>query len=587
MKKKILLSLFSSFFTILILEIFFTATNSFGDINATYRRRDLVWQENFVKLNSAGYRDKEYSKDRNEDTFRIYSLGDSYTFGWLVDYPQDSYPKILEKKLNKKLSKKVEVINAGTPGLSITEEVTRFKTEGIQYHPDMVLLALNDDEALVSRTYFKRKDHFIPEFIRELRVYNLFFGLIFTNISEKQNHNFLSNLYIDKNSKDWREFEKNVLLLKKEADRYGIGFGIIVYPHIHPSQPNNNYDLHEYNKKFEQFGNKNNIIIIDPLERFINYSSKEKLVVNPADPHPTGEMNKLVAEEFVRVFNYENFIKNYQRLIPKISDININKDTSSIGKYNFIRSIKADSESKNNFPWIYFEEKNNDSYIQEIPLTDLKFRNVNYAIDKMQIFKNELNTVGADILYYLKPQKKGEILLPDELYGYPVIGINNIYAIYVVKGNNFGDYIQPQNIIHKNNKYLISFKAGENYSLYKLNIKVGVRKIDIDKYGKIKNTRKTVLITKKIDKSSKNIEILCPQNIFAISDFFDGEKRFPYVFVDNNFKIAETAKIDGNKILLTFKEAIKKGQEIILYGVSDYKLSENEQLIIEAEEKNN
>jgi len=54
-----------------------------------------------LKINSVGFRDKEYNLKKDENVFRILTLGDSNTFGWNSNL-QDIYAKVLEKKLNEK-----------------------------------------------------------------------------------------------------------------------------------------------------------------------------------------------------------------------------------------------------------------------------------------------------------------------------------------------------------------------------------------------------------------------------------------------------------------------------------------------------
>ncbi len=88
---------------------------------------------------------KEYDIEKQEDTFRIIALGDSFTFGAYV-YTQDNYPSKLEKLLNSKMScrniKKFEVINLGVSGYDIQYSVERFIQRGIKYNPDLVLWLL-------------------------------------------------------------------------------------------------------------------------------------------------------------------------------------------------------------------------------------------------------------------------------------------------------------------------------------------------------------------------------------------------------------------------------------------------------------
>ena len=96
MQRKVLLSLISIFLTLVVLEFVLRLLNIPNELNKNYKRKDLAWTEKNVVLNSAGYRDKEYPIERAEDTFRIYAVGDSYTYGWLVDNQQDAFTEIIE-----------------------------------------------------------------------------------------------------------------------------------------------------------------------------------------------------------------------------------------------------------------------------------------------------------------------------------------------------------------------------------------------------------------------------------------------------------------------------------------------------------
>lgn len=85
----------------------------------------------------------EYSIEKPEDTFRIITLGDSFTFGKFVD-TKDNWPELLEDMLNTKIFCKninnFEVINLGMSGYDIKYSVERFRKRGQKYNPDLVLL---------------------------------------------------------------------------------------------------------------------------------------------------------------------------------------------------------------------------------------------------------------------------------------------------------------------------------------------------------------------------------------------------------------------------------------------------------------
>ena len=84
----------------------------------------------------------EYSVEKPAGTYRIIALGDSFTFGALVD-TKDNYPEQLEDLLNNELRCKnighFEVINLGVYGYDLWYSAERFLKRGEKYNPDLVL----------------------------------------------------------------------------------------------------------------------------------------------------------------------------------------------------------------------------------------------------------------------------------------------------------------------------------------------------------------------------------------------------------------------------------------------------------------
>lgn len=103
-----------------------------------------------VVKNSHGFRDREYTMAKPQNTYRILVLGDSFTWGVGLD-AEETLPKLLESRLSEETSSgEVEVINAAIPGYNTVEEFLLLKEEGVKYDPDMVLVVfnLNDIEYL-------------------------------------------------------------------------------------------------------------------------------------------------------------------------------------------------------------------------------------------------------------------------------------------------------------------------------------------------------------------------------------------------------------------------------------------------------
>ena len=91
------------------------------------------------RINSYGWRDKEWSVRKPQDTYRIAVLGDSYVAAFQVESDR-TFLALTENKLNEDYNLKVELMNFGLPGATQTEELLILKNQIEQFSPDMVLV---------------------------------------------------------------------------------------------------------------------------------------------------------------------------------------------------------------------------------------------------------------------------------------------------------------------------------------------------------------------------------------------------------------------------------------------------------------
>ncbi len=96
----------------------------------------------YLRFNSKGLRDQEYTYDKGENAFRILILGDSFVEGYSVG-ADELLTEVLEGNLNKApLGLQFEVLNGGTSGYSTDQEFLFFREEGVKYKPDLVILMM-------------------------------------------------------------------------------------------------------------------------------------------------------------------------------------------------------------------------------------------------------------------------------------------------------------------------------------------------------------------------------------------------------------------------------------------------------------
>lgn len=96
-----------------------------------------------VRINERGLRDRDYSYEKPAGVFRILVLGDSFTWGYGVEQTD-----IFTEKLEAQFGGRVEVINAGVSGYGTDQELIFLAREGLRYRPDLILVALSQNDFL-------------------------------------------------------------------------------------------------------------------------------------------------------------------------------------------------------------------------------------------------------------------------------------------------------------------------------------------------------------------------------------------------------------------------------------------------------
>jgi hypothetical protein len=125
----------------------------------------------YIRINSAGFRDREHAKEKAPGAFRIVILGDSYSEALQVPIEQ-TYWALLEQDLQRcqpLAGRPIEVLNLGVSGYGTAQELLMLRHRGWDYSPDLVLLAFltgndfrNNSRALQNdstRPYFIKMDN--------------------------------------------------------------------------------------------------------------------------------------------------------------------------------------------------------------------------------------------------------------------------------------------------------------------------------------------------------------------------------------------------------------------------------------------
>lgn len=251
-------------------------------------------------INSDSLNEKfDYSIDKPNGVFRIIALGDSFTYGVLVD-TKDNWTEFLEDKLNKitcKNIKKFEIINLGVSAYDIQYAVERFRLRGKKYNPDLVLWLLKNDDFLeVTGEEAPLKDKYLDSLKKEG---NYSDEKLATRGGQMISNNLLSQAW----DLAYNDIEK----------RYG-------HDQLVNLQKSYLEEIHKYFSKrlliftIKEFLDKpyedliNNVVSKYPGDIFLNDSFSKydgsddsKYTFLPYNYHPNQEGHKVIAED---LFNY-------------------------------------------------------------------------------------------------------------------------------------------------------------------------------------------------------------------------------------------------------------------------------------------
>ncbi len=223
----------------------------------------------------------DYPIEKPKTTYRIITLGASFTFGLHVD-TKDNYSSLLEDKLNSDLScknfNKFEVINLGVSGYDTSYEVERYRKRGEKYNPDLIIWyfseLMNVDEEIAKKYLDKLKTPNI----------NIPYQGVYPNIPP--------NLVIYYRDLAVEKVGLEVILeyQKKEISKlrkfYSGRVITIPKPYLSESQEN----------LLQEASKENNYLYID---NFRNYYNMAGAFIG--DLHPNQKGHRIIAED---IFNY-------------------------------------------------------------------------------------------------------------------------------------------------------------------------------------------------------------------------------------------------------------------------------------------
>ncbi len=283
---------------------------------------DRDWYNQYVQLNSRGFRDYEHTEEKPPGTFRILGIGDSYTFGVRVNF-EDIYLTRLERMLNERYpSRHYEVINMGVPGYGTMEELRLLRKKGLLYQPDLVIVGyvLNDAEHPLLEHLYKKKVRALvaaePDYSKKLKeisqFYRYVYFLYFWGIKARDldRDGYLASLYSAETNPYLHDVKKALAQMIQLVKQQNGQVLVVLFPIFSPD-PREEERFAQARRIVQTTCQHQGAYFLDmyPLFRDALKSGKAKRYwATPFDAHPNKEAHAIIAEQIFKVIAEEKLI---------------------------------------------------------------------------------------------------------------------------------------------------------------------------------------------------------------------------------------------------------------------------------------
>jgi len=245
------------------------------------------------RTNSQGLRDKEYSVEKPENTFRVAVIGGSFTVPAGVEI-DEAFHSILEDKLNKEnRDLNYEFINFGVSGYRINNKVATLKYKALKYSPDLILFVLDGSQfTQEEEKEFKAKsvkNQFFQSFTYKLISKNKLFG----NDDEDRE-------YLDEQMAGLDKLDQTLNELSLISKKRNIPICIVVLDHDF-----SHLGLSEEIKKLVL---KNNLYYSNTIPAFKDTDLNE-MTIYQIDIHPNSRANRIFADAIYNDLTNQSLLK--------------------------------------------------------------------------------------------------------------------------------------------------------------------------------------------------------------------------------------------------------------------------------------
>lgn len=258
------------------------------------------------RLNAHGLRGDDFAVLKPDGERRVYMAGDSFTFGMGVPNVDEVMPSLVEDALNQNSDVSVEVLNAGMLRGSLPRDWwQKWNQVADSFDPDVLLIVffLRDgtDTGSIPAFFQVIRDE-VTERNEQDRRYR--YSYLFRWFRDRLDRRMVAETYTadfqrayfgsEREQKEWRSAQYNVLELKRSAEARGARVGFVIYPILVDLEADT-YPFAAICDLLEGFAESHDLPTLNLLPAFRGHAGPE-LWVSPFDQHPNARGHAIAAE---------------------------------------------------------------------------------------------------------------------------------------------------------------------------------------------------------------------------------------------------------------------------------------------------
>lgn len=259
-----------------------------------------------VRTESHGLRDAvERPFEKPAGTYRILVLGDSITFGWGATYEKTfcHQLEVLLRATPLLAGRKIEVLNTGVGNSNTAMEIEYFKTEGIKFQPDLVLLAwfINDAEPTpVPTTGWLANNSFSYVWLD-----SALDGVLRNTNGRATYSEFYRGLY-DEGRPGWTKCQQAFKDLAAFCVEKKLPCHVLLIPELHSLGLK--YEFTDIHDKIRALAAECHLPTLELLDAFPDTGDPTRYWVSPGDAHPNDLGNTLMTAHIDRAMRGEQWL---------------------------------------------------------------------------------------------------------------------------------------------------------------------------------------------------------------------------------------------------------------------------------------